>query len=742
MTRRRPIQTRFMMLLLLCATTLASSAQLNSFPESYRISQKDIERARKVIATPLKEEPTFPNPHHEAQWFPDASLGLFMHWGIHSVVGAQPSWDMISHYRYGGKVAPPDRYYALADQFDPQKYDPDKWLKAAKEAGFTYAVLTTKHHDGYALWPSRYGIGTSQYIQGRDLIREYVDACRKNGMKVGFYFSPRDWHFPGLMHPVEFDANTRHQVPAITDSVANYQLYERFLAFVLAQMEEILTRYGKIDILWLDGMYFRGVSDMHTNQIYAWIRSLQPGIVVNDRWSNIVNPDDPDGTGMRIGDFTTPFECILPSYIPSRWWEHCDIWTSGGGGWGHDKTGKFRPYAWFFEHLVASRSLGGNFLPNVGPDGNGEMHPNYYRNMEAIAAWMSHSRESVIGAGPSPGVERSNVMITTRGNNWYLHLLPSFQKQVSLRTDREPISATLLRTGEPIPYIYMDGFINFTLSPKLRTEMDDVVKVVVPSEENVMTVASYNIKYESKADYEDGNGWEKRKAPLAKLILDHGIDIVGTQEGTPKQLNELKTLLSDYQYIAYPYGGSDGKLHNCATYYRADRLELLDDGLFWLSETPEKHSIGWDATDTRICQWLKFREVKSGKVFFLFNAHFYYRNEKARERSADLVISKIEEIAKNNPVIFMGDLNSTPDMVQIQKLRSVLTDCSLVAPQVAGPRATYMGGRFHGKSEMQLDYIFINDKFQVSAFRTITDTYNGERYPSDHLPVAAKLSIK
>jgi alpha-L-fucosidase len=462
---------------LFLGVVLTVYAQLNSFPESYQIDEQDIDRARQLISVPLSGKVEMPNPDKEAQWFPDASLGLFMHWGIHSVVGAQPSWDMIEHYPHGGRVSPPDKYYALAGEFNPQNYDPEKWLKAAKDAGFIYAVLTAKHHDGYALWPSKYGIGTKQYMNGRDLLKPCVDACRKNRLKVGFYFSPRDWHYPGLMTPNEYDANKWHDVPPVTDSVANYHAYERFLGFVLKQIEEILTRYGKIDLLWLDGMFFRGVSDMHTEQVYAWIRLLQPGIVINDRWSNMVNPDDPAGTGVRIGDFTTPFECIKPTYVPSKWWEHCDIWTSGGGGWGYDKTGTFKPYPWFFEHLVASRSLGGNFLPNVGPSGNGEMHPNYYKNMLAIAEWMKHSRESVIGAGPSPGVERSNVMITTRGDSWYLHLLPQFKEQVYLKTDKCPRSVTLLRTGQSVPFSYWEGFIKFKLPSDYRTDMDDVVKV-------------------------------------------------------------------------------------------------------------------------------------------------------------------------------------------------------------------------------------------------------------------------
>jgi len=455
----------------------SAMAQLNSYPESYKIEKKDIERAHRVLTQPALDDFVVPTQNPDAQWYPDASLGLFMHWGIHSVVGAQPSWDMIAHYKYGGKVSPPDKYYALANRFNPQNYDPDKWLKAAKEAGFKYAVLTTKHHDGYALWPSKYGIGTKQYLNGRDLLKTYVDACHKNGLKVGFYFSPRDWHYPGLMDPCEYDANTRDNVPPITDSITNQQNFERFVAFVLQQIDELLTRYGKIDILWLDGMNFRGIDDMHTKQVYAWIRSIQPGILINDRWSEVVNPDDPGKDGIRYGDFTTPFECRLPAYVPSRWWEHCDIWTSGGGGWGYDKTGTFRPYEWFFKHLVTCRSMGGNFLPNVGPSGDGEMHPNYYKNMEAIAEWMKHSKESVIGCGPTPGAKRSNVLITTRGNNWYLHVLPETKGQVSVWTDKKPKKLELLRTGQLLTYNYMDGFVKFTIPQSLRTDMDDVVKV-------------------------------------------------------------------------------------------------------------------------------------------------------------------------------------------------------------------------------------------------------------------------
>lgn len=176
---------------LLSLSAPLAQAQLNAHPEAYKIDKKDIKRAHELISTPVKQPLVLPNPNPDAQWFPDASLGA-----VHALGHSQRSrrTAFMGHdrqLRMGRQGLSADKYYALAERFNPQDYDPNKYLKAAKDAGFTYAVLTTKHHDGYALWPSKYGIGTKQYMNGRDLLKEYVDACRANGLKVGFYFSPR-----------------------------------------------------------------------------------------------------------------------------------------------------------------------------------------------------------------------------------------------------------------------------------------------------------------------------------------------------------------------------------------------------------------------------------------------------------------------------------------------------------------------------------------------------------------------
>lgn len=455
----------------------ASVAQPQINPDDYRIEQADVERARQLINAPLAAPLQFPNPHPDAQWFPTATLGLFMHWGIHSVDGIQPSWNMIKGYGYAGKNPhTPKQYYKLANKFAPNQKQ-TRFLKAAKDAGFTYAVMTTRHHDGFALWPSKYGLSTKQYLGDRDLMREYVDACHEAGLRVGFYYSPQDWHYPGAKEKEDFYEKTRKRNRVIANPAQNYENYVRFLGYVMRQIEELLTNYGRIDVLWLDGMWWPGITETNTEKIYAWIRTLQPGIVVNDRWANVVDPDNPNGTAVRIGDFTTPFECGNPSYIPSKWWEHEDLWTAGGG-WGYDQQGRFRSMGWFFTHFVQARTLGGNFLVNAGPSPEGDMHPNYYKQIGILKRWMAYGKESLYGTGVTPGPELCNVPLTTRGDSIiYAHLLQKSSDQVSLITARKPVRLTLMRTGESLPYVYRDGFLHFKVDKSKRKRIDDVVKI-------------------------------------------------------------------------------------------------------------------------------------------------------------------------------------------------------------------------------------------------------------------------
>jgi len=269
-----------------------------------------------------------------------------------------------------------------------------------------------------------------------------------------------------------------------------------------------------------------------------------------------------------------------------------------------------------------------------------------------------------------------------------------------------------------------------------------LVSVCVCHSQQAFRVASYNIRYAAEADEQSGNGWEVRKQPLTNLIARHRFDIVGTQEGNARQLDELNALLPGYRYLGHPYGGPDGQLHNCATYYKADLFEALDSGVFWLSETPDTPSIGWDASDRRICHWIRFRQKNTGREFFFFNVHFYWRKHLARKQSGPLLLSKIKEIAGGQPAICTGDFNSTPEKAQIQAVKTLLSDAydASKTPREGVEGTGFPGGVFQGQPGGRIDYIFVSKDFQVEDYKVISDVYNGDHYPSDHLPVTSKLT--
>lgn len=308
-----------------------------------------------------------PNLHPDAQWFPKAGLGLFIHWGIASVDGyLDLSWGMMKDFKYSPRVCPPEEYFALAKKFDPGRYDADKWIAAASEAGCRYAVLTSRHHDSFCLWPSRYGdFNTRTYMGGRDLIAPFIEACRKYGLKVGLYYSPPDFRTAGEYLPYGgWQEDRRSEIPQeLTD-------YEH--AMVRGQVRELLTNWGRIDLIWFDGKW-RHILDE------AKIRALQPGIVIG-------RGDDTD--------FATT-ECRLPTQeeyeaeFRGRWWEYCGELNCC---WGYTKRD---------EHTVKSlddllkwynftHERGGNFLINMGPDAEGDFTKLEYQRLkefgEAIKA--------------------------------------------------------------------------------------------------------------------------------------------------------------------------------------------------------------------------------------------------------------------------------------------------------------------------------------------------------------------
>ena len=255
-----------------------------------------------------------------------------------------------------------------------------------------------------------------------------------------------------------------------------------------------------------------------------------------------------------------------------------------------------------------------------------------------------------------------------------------------------------------------------------------------------INVASFNLRFETVHDGE--NTWSNRRDFVKELITYHEFDIMGTQELHHSQISDLLQM-KGWKYTG---GGRDdgiNKGEHSAIFYKEDRFKLLESGDFWLSETPDIPSKGWDATCcNRICSWGKFKDKKSRKTFFVFNVHFDHQGLQARIESGYLMTRKIEEVAERYPVLLCGDFNSTPETKQIQHISSQLNDSYLVSELPPyGPVGTFNGFKIDAPLKDRIDYIFVSDHFKIHKYGALTDFKEG-RFPSDHLPVVVNLSFK
>lgn len=253
------------------------------------------------------------------------------------------------------------------------------------------------------------------------------------------------------------------------------------------------------------------------------------------------------------------------------------------------------------------------------------------------------------------------------------------------------------------------------------------------------TFGTYNLRYDNPRD--TGNLWINRAPVVAALIRFHNFDVLGTQEGLLNQLNDLSNALPAYS--RYGLGRDDGKDagEHSAIFYRKDKFDLLQHGDFWLSETPDQPTLGWDATCCkRICSWVQLKDKQSGKTFYFFNAHYDHQGVKARIESSKLVLQKIKTIAGNSEVVFTGDLNGghETDCYKIIATSGWLKDSYTLAPTPYTNNGSFNSFGSHVKSTELIDHIFVTKGFTVTRYGVLTDTYQG-KFPSDHCPVMVNV---
>lgn len=401
------------------------------------------------------------NTHPDAQWFPKDGFGLFIHFGLAAVHGGiDLSWGMYANKPWeDGEITPAD-YWKLADRWNPEHFNAEKIVSKAKKAGFKYIVFTTKHHDGYTLWPSKYSdLGVKQKMKGRDLVKEFTDACHKHGIKVGLYYSPPDWHFDARYINWDYSGKTvmdiNHQVIAgLPDKPAGHDQKRRTM--VANQMRELLTQYGRIDLFWFDG----GSGEISNDEI----RKLQPGIVINRRNGEPGDYGDSEGA-LPNKRFTGWFETNDPCW-PSRWWSYS---TSDRMDTGAD----------VIEKLIILRAWGGNFLANISPCADGSIPPEALEAWKEIGNWMKHSGESVYNVTAGSFPEKDNQPTTVKKDVIYVHAFPNFHKKIILKEIKSsPRQAILLRTGASVPFSYSNGEISIQIPAGMRSRMVDTVKLI------------------------------------------------------------------------------------------------------------------------------------------------------------------------------------------------------------------------------------------------------------------------
>ena len=423
-------------------------------------------------------------------WFTQARFGMFIHWGLYAIP-ARGEWVR------SVEEMPKEDYMPFFHQFNPVDFDPKQWARAAKEAGMKYVVLTAKHHDGFCLFDSQYTDFKSTNTKcGRDLVREYVDAVRAEGLKVGFYYSLLDWyhddypHYGDKQHPMRDD-------PAYGNEGREF---DRYLTYMHNQVRELCENYGKIDILWFDFSYEDQYNVMRgekwkATELVTMVRQLQPGVIIDNRlevsgegfgsmWEGNPTP--------YHGDFVSPEQIIPPQGIQDKQgrdlvWEAC---VTMNNNWGYCEYDRFyKPAPMLIKKLVECVSKGGNMLLNVGPDAKGNIPPQSQAILKEIGAWMKRNSKSIYGCGKA-GMEKPDCgRITRSGNKLYYHVFENSIGPLPLMGLKgEDIDCIrMLATGAevPISHSWMSSnypdlaFADLGPDPVLPDPVDTVLEVTL-----------------------------------------------------------------------------------------------------------------------------------------------------------------------------------------------------------------------------------------------------------------------
>jgi alpha-L-fucosidase len=451
------------------------------------------------------------------QWR-EMKFGLFIHWGPVSLKGTEIGWSRGGQRRGRNDKStgsiPVEVYDNLYKRFNPVKFDADEWIQTAKDAGMKYLVFTSKHHDGFSMFDSKhteYKITNSPFK--RDVVKELADACHRAGIKLGYYYSPPDWHHP--------DYRTEN--------------HDRYIRFLHGQLREICSKYGKIDIIWFDGLGGKA-KDWDSENLFRMIRSLQPDVIINNRAGLPADHDTPE---QRIGKFQN-----------DRPWETCMTICRQ---WAWKPNDKMKSLKQCIDTLVRVVGGDGNLLFNVGPMPDGRIEPRQVERLKEMGAWLKKYGKSIYGTRGGPFKPGDWGASTYKGNTIYLHVLNWPDDTLKLPPIPKKIIADSVLTGGKAKLKQSSKAVEISLPESYQRELDTIIILQLDgpaSEISPRSLASNSLtigkKYRASNVYQKNSAYGPEKAfdddPATRWATDAGtrhawieIDL-----GKPTTFNRIK----------------------------------------------------------------------------------------------------------------------------------------------------------------------------------------------------------
>jgi len=399
------------------------------------------------------------------EWFQDARFGLFIHWGVYSVLG-DGEWVM------NNQQIPINTYEKLPAFFNPIDYNPAEWVKMAKDAGMKYITITSKHHDGFAMFDSKvsdYNI-VKKTPYGKDVLKMLADECRKEGIKLFFYHSQLDWHHP--------DYYPRGNTGGSWTGREERGDMNKYLDYMDAQLTELLTNYGDVGGIWFDGMWDKKDDDWRLHKTYTLIHQLQPAALVGSNHHR----------APYQGEDFQMFEKDLPGHNTTGFAQEQKVGDlpketceTINNSWGFNlRDDRNKSLKTLVQYLVKAAGYNSNFLLNVGPMPNGKIQPEHVELLKQMGDWTRQYGETIYGTRGGPLSARDWGVMTQKGNKIYVHILNWFDETLTLpKLGKKVTGAKLFIDKTPIRFLENEFGLSIKIPKDKMNELDTVIELEV-----------------------------------------------------------------------------------------------------------------------------------------------------------------------------------------------------------------------------------------------------------------------